>query len=199
MDRDSAVWSRPGWRDSVGPLWFLRPSWSVGPRWRRAWARFFAGRAGVALQAHLKGNGYASAGFFVPAPLWGDLGYRDKENIVMGWIKDLRGTGGAGGPDRDASDPLWVSKFPALHEYLTVRARADGSPRRTASLTVFAEHGAWKCWLNERDSQCSLCASGSNVDDALSALEVMLESDCPPWRFSVLGLEGNGQKGRRKS
>ncbi len=199
MSEPSPPYDRPGWCDSVGPLWFLRRSWSVGPPWRRAWARFFAGPSGIALQAHLKRSEYATSGFFVAAPLWADLSYRDKENIVMGWIKDLRGSGGTGGPDRDSSDPDWLSQYPALHEYLTVRTRADGSPRRTASLTVFAEHGAWKVWFNERDSQCSLCASGSTIADSLSALEVMLESDCPPWRFSVLGIDSNSQKGRKRS
>jgi len=173
-----------GWLDLEGPLHFLRRRWAAGKGFRACWVRYFSGETGITLQAHSKRGGYARAGIFVPAALWVDLDYRHKEDLVMGWIRDLRSAGAGGGPGRDASDPEWLQSFPALHDYLTARTGPDGSPRRTATLTIFVDGPAWKCFINERDAGASLCSSGSTVAAALSSLEVMLEDEDTPWRFS---------------
>jgi hypothetical protein len=127
--------------------------------------------------------------------VWDDLGYFQKEDWVMGWVKKLsRPLGGAAAADA-AVDPEWLQELPALHEYLVSRVGADGNPRRTCTVTLFAEDGSWKVFCNERQHGCSLCASGSSVAAALSALEVLLESEDAPWRWS----EANGKpQGRPK-
>lgn len=102
----------------------------------------------------------------------------------MSWVSKLRHSSGAGGGVPVASDPDWLSLYPALHEFLTLASHDDGSVRRTSTITLFVDTGSWKAFLNERDSSCSLCASGPNIPDTLSALEVLLESENPPWRFS---------------
>ena len=188
---------RFGWSDAVGPLWFLRERWSAGPRWRPGWARFFAAPKGVALQVHAKKGGFADAGCFVPYDLWLDLSYAQKEDLVMSWVKQVRRPDGANGSGGLVVDAQWVSEYPALHEYLTLGAHPDGSIRRTSTLTLFAEHGSWKLFLNERDSGASLCSTGPCIADTLSALEVMLEAEVTPWRFSERSQEPSGKKGRR--
>src|SRR5215471_4966320 len=131
---------RFGWFDSIGPLWFLQERWSAGPRWRPTWARFFASPRGVALQAHTKKGGHAVAGCFIERFLWEDLSYGQKEDVVMGWIKQVRRPDGGQGVQPSAADNVWMSDFPALHEYLVVAAHADGTARRTSTITLFAEH-----------------------------------------------------------
>ena len=190
---------RFGWSDAVGPLWFLRERWSAGPRWRPAWARFFAGQKGIACQVHTKAGGYATSGFWLERSVWEDLSYAQKEDLIMGWIKAVRRPDDGSGSGGAAVDPLWVSEFPALHEYLSLGTNADGTPRRTATLTLFTEHGSWKCFLNERDAGASLCASGDTVSGALSALEVMLEAENTPWRFSEREKPDPARRSRKSS
>lgn len=185
--------------DSAGPLRFLRSRWVVGPKWRRMVARFFAGAIGITCQAHSKGNGYAYDGFFVPADVWLDCSYQQKESIVMGWIRKIQRPQVDAGAGNVAVDRDWVHELPALHEYLTVAADADGAPRRTSTLTVFAEHAAFKVFLNDRDTGASLCATGDSVRGALSALEVLLEGDSPPWRFYDRPDTSKGKRRGRSS
>lgn len=178
------LFSRPGWSDEAGPLWFLSPRWSCGPRWRPCWAMFFASAKGITMQAHTKKGGYAFDGFYVPASLWNDLSYAQKEEVCMSWIREVRRPSGPNGGPLAAHDPDWVSEYPAVHDYLTAAVGPGGELRRTSTLTLFSEHGAWKLFLNERHSGASLCATGPTVGAALSALEVMLEAEDVPWRFS---------------
>jgi hypothetical protein len=193
------MYGRFGWSDEVGPLWFLRHRWTVGPRWRSCWARFFAGPSGVTVQVHTKKGGFAYGGIVAEASLWNDMSYAQKEDFVLSFLRQVRRPDGPLGAGGVATDPDWVRDYPAIHEYVTTGANPDGSPRRTSTLTVFAEHGSFKVYLNERDSGASLCSSGSTVGEALTALEVMLEGESPPWRFSDRQPAANGRRGRRGS
>lgn len=186
-------YSAPGWSDEAGPLWFLSPRWSCGPKWRPCWAHFFFSDKGVSMQAHTKKGGYAFAGFFVPADVWADMSYCQKEEAVMSWLREVRRPTAPNGAPLGPVDPDWVSEYPALHEYLTVGQNPDGSVRRTSTLTLFVDGGAWKLFLNERHSGASLCSSGSTIASVLSALEVMLESESIPWRFSDRPEQSNGR------
>jgi len=187
-------YKRWGWFDRVGPYWFLRNRWACGPPWSRCWARFYIGPTGVALQAHTRIGGFAYAGTFIPLALWDDLSYAQKESLVMAWIREVRRPDEGHGANSHACDAGWLSEYPALHEYLVVSTNPDGSPRRTSTLTLFAEHGSFKGFLNERQSGASLCATGDSVAATLSALEVMLEAENTPWRFSDRAKEGNRQR-----
>ena len=190
---------RWGWSDAVGPLWFLKERWTVGPSWRSCWARYYASPAGVALQAHTKKGGYPYAGIYVPWDLWSDLSYAQKEDVVMSWLRQVRRPDGPLGAGGLARDPVWLQEYPAIHEYCTAGVHPDGSVRRVATITLFAEGGSWKCYFNERDAGASLCASADTVAGALAAVEVMLEGECPPWRFSDRPAGPHGKKGRRGS
>jgi len=99
--------------------------------------------------------------------------------------------------DPRALDPAFLSVFPALHEYLTATSYPDGQPRRTASLTMFAEEGLWKACLSDRDTEQSLFVS-SNVWGALiEELELLLQEEDPPFRKNR-GAKGNAtQKGKK--
>jgi hypothetical protein len=148
------------------------------------------------MQAHTKKGGYPVDGFFIPSLVWQDMSYAQKEEVIMSWVSKLRRPAGEAGRPADAVDQQWVHDLPAVHEFLTLGVHADGSPRRTATLTLFADAGSWKVFLNERDSGASLCATGGSIADSLSALEVMLEGENPPWRFSDAAAPAGGKKRR---
>jgi hypothetical protein len=117
----------------------------------------------------------------------------------MSWLRKVQRPSAGDVGALCASDPQWVQDLPALHEYLCSTVGPDGAPRRTSTLTLFAESGSWKCFLNDRAENCTLCASGDTVDAALCALEVMLEGERVPWRFSDRPAQENGKKQRRGS
>ena len=189
--------SSSGWFDLAGPLHFLRKKWSVGRGPQACWVTFSSGAAGVTLQAHTKRGKWALHGTFLEAALWNDMDYRAKEDWVMGWIRDLRSGSNGGLPGRAAVDSEWLQSYPAIHDHLVERTRPDGQPRRTSTLTVFADGPGWKVFLNERDAGASLCATGGTIAAALSALEVLLEEEDTPWRFDSLE-PGNLSKKKRQ-
>jgi hypothetical protein len=154
---------------------------------------------GVALQCHTKKGGYAIGGTFVDHGSWNDMGYAQKEDFVMAWVRQVRRPDVGQGATSLAVDPVWVHEFPALHEHLVLSTHSDGAERRTSTLTLFCELGTWKCFLNERDTDASLCASGDTIANTLSALEVMLEAENVPWRFHDRPRGGNSKKGRHGS
>lgn len=98
-----------------------------------------------------------------------------------------------------ATDPEWVRDLPAVHEYLTSMCDEDGTARRTSTLTLFAEQGAWKVFLNERQLNASLCATGDTISGALAALEIMLEAESTPWRWNEVRPARPARKGDRSS
>lgn len=98
-----------------------------------------------------------------------------------------------------ATDPDWVSEYPAVHDYLTAMRDDTGATRRTSTLTIFAEQGSWKCFLNERTLNASLCATGPTIKDAVAALEIMLEAEDTPWRWNEARTPPGPRKGKSGS
>lgn len=115
----------------------------------------------------------------------------------MGWVRDIRSGGGNGLPGRAAVDSEWLQSYPAVHDHLVERTGPDGHPRRTSTVTIFADGPGFKVFLNERDAGASLCAAGSSIAAALSALEVMLEEEDTPWRFDSLDQQNSPKKKRQ--
>jgi hypothetical protein len=114
----------------------------------------------------------------------------------MGWVRKFSRPDQAALASTLAVDPDWMREYPAMHDYLTVSRDEEGRSRRTSTITVFAESGGFKVFLNERDLNASLCSTGETVAAALGALEVMLESDSPPWRWNETRPAPGGKKGR---
>lgn len=148
------------------------------------------------MQAHSRVGGYAVYGVFVDRVDWDSMDYRHREDWSMSWIRKFQRPDGPPPDAPAATDGEWMQDFPALHEYLTAVRDVDGKSRRTSTLTLFADGGSWKGFLNERALGCSLCATGSTIADVLSALEVMLEGDSPPWRWEERPGRPGGKKGR---
>lgn len=182
-----------------GPYSWYRPRWSGGPRWRRVWVRFFVSRRGVTLQAHTKAGGFPVAGCYLHNDYWGCMSYAQQEDYAMGFIKRVSRPDQSSLARPIATDPEWVCELPALHEYLSSACDESGSVRRTSTLTLFAEQGSWKVFLNERQLNASLCASGDTVGAALAALEVLLEAENTPWRWNEVRPARPQGKQRRET
>jgi len=80
------------------------------------------------------------------------------------------------------SDAMFKGKWPALAEFMTVNVLDDGSKRELSRLTVFFEHGLFKCFLNDQNSRMSMCVSSATFLGLLDALEGAIKSDAPGWR-----------------
>jgi hypothetical protein len=83
-----------------------------------------------------------------------------------------------------AADPVLMSRYPAVWEYLTLLEWEPGKPRRTSTILAFVEDGGLKCCLNDRDGSRSLWVSGASLEACLDALEVALAGeDGAGWRY----------------
>lgn len=79
-------------------------------------------------------------------------------------------------------DPGFAKKFPLLYEQLTETTFEGGEARITSSIILFAEEGALKACLSERNDHCSLWATANTLDGVMKALEAALTTGNPQWR-----------------
>lgn len=127
---------------------------------------------------------------------WRRGDYSEREDYIMAFLRRLQRPA-QGSLDRpDPVDSELAGKFPALHEYLTRSRDDEGKARQTASLTVYGHAGAFKGFLNDRDSGGSLGVQSDSLAGLLRALEAELESDAPSW-FWRQGGEGHPAKNRK--
>jgi len=94
------------------------------------------------------------------------------------------------------TDRVFQADYPALFEYLGLTQYPDGKSRQTASLTLFSEDGLWKACLNDRETAQVLFVTETSFGVLLAALELLLQSDRPPWRPGRASGSG-GSKGKK--
>lgn len=86
-----------------------------------------------------------------------------------------------------ASDEAFAKKYPTLAAYLTDTAYEDGSARRTATMTVFAEEGLFKASINDREQSRSAFMAADTFTGLLDRLEKGLQADRLDWRTWTKG------------
>lgn len=82
--------------------------------------------------------------------------------------------------------------WPYLIEYLTLTRYDDGSPRETATLTIFVHDGQLKASLNDRACSRVGFLTVRSLEGLLSDLEAKLQADDLDWRPS------NKPQGKRR-
>lgn len=88
----------------------------------------------------------------------------------------------------------WSSSLPALLEFLAAVRWSDGTSRVPGTITLFADAGAWKLCLADKDQGRVAFVSASDPQGALSAAERGLVSDSLDWRAQ----RANSSAPRRK-
>jgi hypothetical protein len=89
-------------------------------------------------------------------------------------------------------DHVFAKKCPALFEFVTCTKHEDGTDRKTSTITICYFDGAFKAFLNDRDSSMSTCVTASTLATLWDALESRITSAEPGWRPL-------GQPGQRRS
>lgn len=89
-----------------------------------------------------------------------------------------------------AADPGFEARCPMLFSLLTDQTAVKGTPRRVATLSIFAADGVWKASLNERGTSMQLWASCDEMAGLVDALEILLGEDPIPWKVSNFGGRG---------
>lgn len=89
---------------------------------------------------------------------------------------------GGSPPGAAPSDPSFVSRCPALWEYLTLLSWEDGAPREPATMILMVEEGRWKACLSDRATGRTLWRVGDTLAALLEALEGSLASGEADWR-----------------
>jgi hypothetical protein len=114
------------------------------------------------------------------------LDWKGRSRVVSDFINDLLLKRGSDG-DEPVVDPEFKEKYPRLHAFLTVtRVRVDKDnvvPRRTASISVFLSQGCPGASLNDRGQSRLLFCTADTFEGVWEALEGMLASGNPPWRY----------------
>ena len=102
---------------------------------------------------------------------------------IVKFLKKIAAGAGGKGASSPPSDPEFEKAYPALWEYLTVTSWGKDQPRKTSTITLFADDGTWKVSLNDRDQGYGLFATGATFGDALNTLEELLTAPAgTPWR-----------------
>lgn len=93
-----------------------------------------------------------------------------------------------------------VGSYPNLGEFMTRELWEDGTPRRTGTLTVSCQDGAWKGCLTDRETLTKCWGSWDTLQELLDCLEEGLKDDDLPWRPDAWGRarEAEKEKGGRK-
>lgn len=118
----------------------------------------------------------------LPTAFYSSLDETYRKEMLMSFLDSVNSCAPQDGPGRPVLDPKFFKDYPALFEFLTAYAYPDGQVRTPSCFTVFAEDGAFKIVLNERDRNLSLWGTGQSFQDALKTLEERLKSDRPDWR-----------------
>lgn len=88
--------------------------------------------------------------------------------------------GGDGSAEFDPDE--FALHYTTLWEYLTLSRFEDGSPRKTSSLTVFADDGCLKAVLKDRDASLCLWAAAPSMTGLFTLLDSMLNNPETAWR-----------------
>lgn len=104
------------------------------------------------------------------------------KEIRMGFISRSLAKAKTVGPMAACADLKLAKEQPALFEFLTCTKNDDGSSRRVSTITLYFDNGQFKAFLNDKDSQKSLCVVAPTVQGLLIALEASVTSDEPQWR-----------------
>lgn len=111
------------------------------------------------------------------------------------FARRTRGLSDAAGNGTGAVLPgAFSTSHPALWEYLTLTRWEDGTPRQTASFTVFLDGCVLRACVNDKDGGRVAFASSETWEGLFEALEGLLADDAADWRRN---RESGGGKARR--
>ena len=90
---------------------------------------------------------------------------------------DARGSGGTVPPEAG----YWKG-LPDLLAFMSVSSWPDGSSRLPGTLIVFAENGAWKACLSDKDASLVCFVTGRTLDELLERCEGIVAGEGGDWR-----------------
>jgi len=117
-----------------------------------------------------------------------------RESIMSKFVRDRRGTVMSPQPASTLAEYPMSKTHPALWEYLTLSSWEDGSPRQTATLSIFWGPNGLQAALNDRDASMVAFVTGDDPTALLASLEHGLQHDALDWRQSY---QGKGQKRKK--
>lgn len=120
---------------------------------------------------------------------WDRGTYAEREDFIMAEIRKLQRPVQGAVARADAADQELQRKFPVLHQHITRQLYEDGSARQPCSFTFYGAAGAFRAFLNDRDSGGSLGVVADSLQACLRALEAELTSESPAWFWRNGGSE----------
>jgi len=84
--------------------------------------------------------------------------------------------------DVQFDDLKFRETYPTIYEYLFTQRWQDGSTRVTSTISFFAQEGALKVVINDRDNNRSAFFNAETFDAAMASMEASLKSDTTDWK-----------------
>jgi hypothetical protein len=116
--------------------------------------------------------------------------------FLMGLLDDALKGSGSNDKLKATKDKDVEAVAPVLHAFLTEGKDGQGKERRTSTLLVFVDEGAWKACLTERDHELTLWASSDTLWGLLEALEARLTERPVEWRKKKPWTGPGGKKAK---
>lgn len=131
--------------------------------------------------------GYCYAGRKGRAVYRGHWGWRPPRRVRK-WSGPMKRpsafSGGGAGKPLPPDPGTWQKSFPTLVQFLSDATWEDGTSRLTGTCLLFAEDGAWKACLRDREVDAVAFVSAKTPGDLLGTVERLLASDACDWRKS---------------
>lgn len=83
------------------------------------------------------------------------------------------------------SDPVFRAAYPAVFEHLADTTWEGGGTRETSTMVLRVEGGRFNVALNDREAKASMYVTADTVEEAIQAIEAMLQTDNAdfrPWK-----------------
>jgi len=118
----------------------------------------------------------------IPLDLWLSGTLAEMEDYVVSFIRSKDQLRASSVEIPVGIDPEAQELFPGLMEYLTRAKDDNGRPRKTATMTILVQDGAWKATLNDRETGYQCWVTGGSALEAIRALEAAVCDPRTVWR-----------------
>lgn len=139
-------------------------------------------KAGCLLRAYWKVSGSHVDSTFIPRYFFEAFDLYNIFEFGDAMLRKPDPRGSSGAPCAGFDDESFQQSYPVLFSYMCDLCYEDGTARKTATLTLFADEGTLKGSLNDRDNERSLFLTARSLMELLDSLETALCDAKTVWR-----------------
>jgi hypothetical protein len=128
------------------------------------------------------GPGGSSLVFVVDRGVWDAVEAPIREAWAMSFLNKIPPGGRAPSAGLAAPDDDFRSRYPALWEHMSSECYADGSKRKTSTVSFFRGPQGWHASVHDRDNQRVGWVTARSLEELLERLEQQCSDGDAVWR-----------------